>query len=71
MVYLQCVFLLQQSSSTYLHTNSTNTVKGTLNMRMYVHRTHTDLWEQLRVAGRYWVEGDIIDISTEITFRRR
>ena len=69
MGYLQSVFLLQQSSSTYLHTNSTNTVKGTLSMRMYVHRTHTELWEQLCVAGKYWAVGDIIDISTEIKIR--
>jgi len=69
MGYLQSVFLLQQNSSTYLHTNSTNTVKGTLSMRMYVHRTYTELWEQLCVAGRYWAVGDIMDISTDITFR--
>jgi len=36
---------------------------------MYVHRTRTELWEQLCVAGRYWLVGDIIDISTEITIR--
>jgi len=69
MGYLQSVFLLQQSSSTYLHTNSTNTVKGILSMRMYVYRTHTELWEQLCVAGRCWAVGDIMDISTDITFR--
>jgi len=71
MGYLQSVFLLQQSSCTHLHTNSTNTVKGTLSMRMYVHRTYTELWEQLCVVGRYWAVGDIMDISTDITFRGR
>jgi len=39
-------------------------------MRMYVYRTYTELWEQLCVAGRYWAVGDIMDISTDITFRR-
>jgi len=69
MGYLQSLFLLLQSSSTHLHTNSTNTVGGTLSMRMYVYRTYTELWEQLCVAGRYWAVGDMIDISTDITFR--
>jgi len=69
MGYLQSVLLLLQSSSTHLHTNSTNTVKGTLSMKMYVQRTYTELWEQLCVAGRCWGVGDIMDISTDITFR--
>jgi len=41
--YLEPVFVLQQTAPLIYNTNSTNTVKGTLSMRMYVYRTHTEL----------------------------
>ena len=57
------------NSCAYLNPNGTNAIKVTLSMRMHLYRANTELWEQLCVAGRYWAVGDIIDISTDITFR--
>ena len=40
-----------------LDINNTNTVNAALSNNIDVHTTLTVVWEQLYMAGRYWVTG--------------